>query len=126
MGIYDRIVIQELIKTVASTEQLDTGCQKEFKAINYSLINYPCLIKCSEERKALRRANCYIGRTDRDLQLNPWPYYLRALCLLVQKHLYNRLFVSHPHSIQSLARYGQPISMDRIAKSSGLPYLQSI
>lgn len=30
-GIYDRIVIQELIKTVAQTNQLDTNVQKDFK-----------------------------------------------------------------------------------------------
>lgn len=31
MGIYDRVVIQELIKTVASTDQLDHGSQRDFK-----------------------------------------------------------------------------------------------
>ncbi|PIK36913.1 putative replication factor C subunit 3 [Apostichopus japonicus] len=30
-GIYDRIVIQELIKTTASTQQLETGSMKDFK-----------------------------------------------------------------------------------------------
>jgi hypothetical protein len=31
VGIQDRVVIQELIKNVAQTNQLDTGTQKDFK-----------------------------------------------------------------------------------------------
>jgi hypothetical protein len=31
VGIYDRVVIQELIKTVAQANQLETGSQKDFK-----------------------------------------------------------------------------------------------
>ena len=30
-GIYDRVVIQELIKTVAQSHQLDSSTQREFK-----------------------------------------------------------------------------------------------
>lgn len=33
VGIYDRVVIQELIKTVASSQQLDSSGQREFKVI---------------------------------------------------------------------------------------------
>merc|ERR1719348_2862512 len=33
VGIYDRVVIQELIKTVASSQQLDSAGQREFKVI---------------------------------------------------------------------------------------------
>jgi hypothetical protein len=31
VGFHDRVVIQELIKTVAQTHQLDTSGQREFK-----------------------------------------------------------------------------------------------
>ena len=31
VGIYDRVVVQELIKNVASMDQIDTGCQRKFK-----------------------------------------------------------------------------------------------
>lgn len=30
-GIYDRVVVQELIKNIAQTNQLDSGVQKNFK-----------------------------------------------------------------------------------------------
>lgn len=37
-GIYDRVVVQELIKTVAQSHQLDSTTQKEFKgSINHDL-----------------------------------------------------------------------------------------
>ena len=32
-GIYDRIVIQELIKTVAQSHQLESSTQREFKGM---------------------------------------------------------------------------------------------
>jgi len=31
VGIYDRVVIQELLKTVAQSHQLDTSSQRDFK-----------------------------------------------------------------------------------------------
>lgn len=33
VGIYDRVVIQELLKTVAQTQQLETNSQREFKVV---------------------------------------------------------------------------------------------
>lgn len=46
-GIYDRVVVQELIKTVAQSHQLDSTTQKEFKGrINHDLPHHTtvCLI----------------------------------------------------------------------------------
>lgn len=46
-GIYDRVVVQELIKTVAQSHQLDSTTQKEFKgSINHDLPHHTtvCLI----------------------------------------------------------------------------------
>ena len=41
-GIYDRIVVQDLIKTVAQTGQLDSEKMKDFKVVvitgNYNLV----------------------------------------------------------------------------------------
>lgn len=31
VGIYDRVVIQELLKTMAQSHQLESSCQKDFK-----------------------------------------------------------------------------------------------
>ena len=33
-GIYDRIVVQEMIKTIAQSQQLDINGQREFKGIS--------------------------------------------------------------------------------------------
>jgi hypothetical protein len=33
VGIYDRVVIQELIKTVAQSHQLETSTQRDFKGL---------------------------------------------------------------------------------------------
>jgi hypothetical protein len=41
VGIQDRVVIQELIKNVAQTNQLDTGTQKDFKGkANKNLLHF--------------------------------------------------------------------------------------
>ena len=37
-GMYDRIVVQEMIKTIAQTQQLDSHGQREFKGINIKLL----------------------------------------------------------------------------------------
>jgi replication factor C subunit 3/5 len=39
-GIYDRVVIQELIKNIAQTNQLDSHSQKNFKGVYYFLSVY--------------------------------------------------------------------------------------
>lgn len=43
-GIYDRIVIQEMIKNIAQAQQLDIGGQREFKGISFTRFN---LCECS-------------------------------------------------------------------------------
>lgn len=44
-GIYDRIVIQEMIKNIAQAQQLDIGGQREFKGIfpspDLTNVNFP-------------------------------------------------------------------------------------
>jgi replication factor C subunit 3/5 len=44
-GIYDRIVVQELIKTVAQTNQLDSNIQKEFKGTSLNKLNIKIIEK---------------------------------------------------------------------------------
>lgn len=39
-GMYDRIVVMELIKTVAQTHQLDSAKQRHFKGITFTLLFY--------------------------------------------------------------------------------------
>ncbi len=43
-GIYDRIVIQEMIKNIAQAQQLDIGGQREFKGIFFTRFN---ICECS-------------------------------------------------------------------------------
>jgi len=43
-GIYDRIVIQELIKTIAQAQQLDISGQRDFKGKMYASLHILCLL----------------------------------------------------------------------------------
>lgn len=43
-GIYDRIVIQEMIKNIAQAQQLDIGGQREFKGLYFSWKQKNCVL----------------------------------------------------------------------------------
>lgn len=44
-GIYDRVVVMELIKNVAQTNQLDPAGQRDFKGEKLVLLSMLCLYK---------------------------------------------------------------------------------
>ena len=40
VGIYDRVVIQEILKEIAQTQQIDLNAKHRFKGTNYMIFRY--------------------------------------------------------------------------------------
>ncbi len=49
MGIYDRVVIQELIKTIAQTKQINSTEQRSFKGLEDEFLSSKCIIFISSD-----------------------------------------------------------------------------
>ena len=53
-GIQDRVIIQELLKTVAQTNQLDTSTQKDFKGMSsFYLCTTPIMLSFKIDMKLM-------------------------------------------------------------------------